>query len=339
MSIHWDALKKRWRFEFKRVVGGRRHRATRLLPPGWNRTKADAFDRKETARLFAAAAGVDGGQVSVEHCVELYLRERAPELKSSKTAAEHLAAIYWSYQSKSIADLADIAREVVAANAKAESPLAPATLRQRLALLKAACRYAWRHHKVSDADPTSSMRLPAVRRRPPVWFDRATMLALARATDRRDARAMLRVGFYSGLRLGEMYACLVTSDALVLDDSKNDEPRIVPLHPRARAAARRYLPLTAPRRTLQRAVERARARIGHPEISTHKTRHSAASAMVAAGVDLYTVGKVLGHKDFRSTQIYAHLATDQLAAAVGKIGQKRPHQGIQKRSDRSKAVA
>jgi site-specific recombinase XerD len=49
----------------------------------------------------------------------------------------------------------------------------------------------------------------------------------------------------------------------------------------------------------------------------------AAGEMVNGGVDLYTVGKVLGHRDARSTQRYAHLTTETLTAAVGTIGKKK----------------
>ena len=47
--------------------------------------------------------------------------------------------------------------------------------------------------------------------------------------------------------------------------------------------------------------------------------------MINAGVDLYTVGGVLGHKSPASTQRYAHLATARLAKALGTVGQKFPH--------------
>lgn len=47
--------------------------------------------------------------------------------------------------------------------------------------------------------------------------------------------------------------------------------------------------------------------------------------MVNAGVDLYTVGAVLGHRDPRSTKRYAHLTARTLADAVGTIGRKVPH--------------
>ena len=48
----------------------------------------------------------------------------------------------------------------------------------------------------------------------------------------------------------------------------------------------------------------------------HDLRHSAASYMVNSGVDLFAVGKVLGHASYQSTQRYSHLANDTLLAAV-----------------------
>jgi integrase len=53
-----------------------------------------------------------------------------------------------------------------------------------------------------------------------------------------------------------------------------------------------------------------------PGLRLHDLRHVSASLLVAASVDLYTVGKILGHRDYRSTQRYAHLANDTLLAAV-----------------------
>ncbi|MFT0547815.1 tyrosine-type recombinase/integrase [Allopusillimonas ginsengisoli] len=71
---------------------------------------------------------------------------------------------------------------------------------------------------------------------------------------------------------------------------------------------------------------RAREKTGMPWLRFHDLRHSAASAMINAGVDLYTVGAVLGHKSAASTKRYSHLATDSLRAALERIGQKNPHQ-------------
>ena len=62
--------------------------------------------------------------------------------------------------------------------------------------------------------------------------------------------------------------------------------------------------------------DNARRKAGMPELRIHDLRHSAASFLAAAGIDLYTIGKVLGHSNYKTTQRYAHLQSDQLIAAV-----------------------
>jgi len=48
----------------------------------------------------------------------------------------------------------------------------------------------------------------------------------------------------------------------------------------------------------------------------HDLRHTFATRLAQAGVDIYTIAKLLGHKDIRMTQRYAHHSTESLGGSV-----------------------
>jgi integrase len=316
MSIRYDSRNKRWRFEFDRYHEGRRHRSSKLLPAGWSRAQADAYDRKEGARLSAIASGIAREEPLIDEAVIHYLADKR-HLKSYRSAVEHLGAIAWAYVGKPVGQLPEVASEVVR-----QSGQSPATVRNRLALLKAACRWAWKKHGLTEHDPTGRMQLPTVKNERHVYATRREMLTICRACTNWETQVAIRVAFYTGMRLGELYRVRSTAGLLVLDESKNGDSRAIPCHPKiAHLAA--SLPLAGKRHTVQAAFHAARMRVGMRHINFHDLRHSAASEMVNAGVPLYDVGKILGHRDTRSTQRYSHLTADRLMAAVIQIGRKR----------------
>lgn len=67
---------------------------------------------------------------------------------------------------------------------------------------------------------------------------------------------------------------------------------------------------------------KAREAAGMPWLHFHDLRHSAATAMIENGVEVYTVGAVLGHKSQASTKRYAHHSTARLESAINKIGRR-----------------
>jgi integrase len=317
MPIIWDKANKRWRFEFDKYIQGARHRTTKLLPRGWSQAQADAFDRTESGRLYAIAAGIQQDDPLIETAVTLYLRDKT-HLKSYKATAEHLAAIYWAYEGKRMSTLKAVADDV----REKSTGLKPATVKQRLAWLKAACRWAWKAHGLTKHDPTGQMVMPTVRNERHTYLSRKQMLQACRACTNWYGQIAIRVAFYSGMRLGEIMSVEVDGDVMILEDTKNGDRRAIPVHPKI-SHLMRFLPLPGPRITIQRSVQRAMRRVGLGDVRFHDLRHSSASEMVNAGVSLYEVGAVLGHRDGKSTQRYAHLRTETLSTAINKIGRKR----------------
>lgn len=327
MSVYRDKARGRFIFEFDRYIEGQRVRARKLLPKAWNQAQADAFDRQETARLYAIATSVERAEFSIEDAVSRYLAGRVPHLKHGREVAAELALIFWAYQGRPLSALADVCK----AYALKSSGLAPATIRKRIRYLSAACRWAWRHHGMGEADPAARVTVPAVKNERQVYIDRRQMLMLARACPHRPTRAAIRIGWYSGMRLSEIERAERDFDAgtFVLRDTKNGEPRIVPMHPRVRGCAR--IPL-ATRYVTSYHFRAARKAVKMQWLHFHDLRHSTASALIQEGVDVYTVGAILGHKSTASTRRYAHLSTAKATDAIERLGRKVPHQVTQKRA-------
>lgn len=75
-------------------------------------------------------------------------------------------------------------------------------------------------------------------------------------------------------------------------------------------------------RNILRAVSRSAARVGieHP-VGVHSLRHSAATAMLEAGVNLKAVSDLLGHADIRmTTNSYGHVSDADARSAMESIG-------------------
>ena len=315
MSISFDRKHQRWRWHFDYTHAGKRHRSSRLLPVGWSKSQAQQYDRDETARAALIVVGQVRPSPSVERAIMQYLKDKSA-LKSFKTAAYHLASAMPHYVGRTFDELPEIAKGL------GSEPHAAATNRQRIALVKAACRHAWKVHGWCDHDPTARMIMPVVNNARQQAPDRRAMLTLARATKHRIARQVIRILFYSGMRLGELWTGVVVGDLYTLPVTKSGRPRVVPLHPKIARSAARLLPLQEDKRNIQAIIQRARKQAGMLGIRIHDIRHGSATAMLAAGVPLNTVGNVLGHLDPRTTKRYEHLVTEPLTAAVATIGRR-----------------
>lgn len=74
-----------------------------------------------------------------------------------------------------------------------------------------------------------------------------------------------------------------------------------------------------PYKSFRTAFERAVLKAAIPNCTFHSLRHTFASRLVMAGVDLPTVKELMGHKDIKMTLRYTFLSSDHKKDAVSKL--------------------
>ena len=70
---------------------------------------------------------------------------------------------------------------------------------------------------------------------------------------------------------------------------------------------------------LQHPWQRLRKAAGLEDVRIHDLRHTYASMAVTNGIDLLTVGKILGHSNYQTTERYAHLADEAVRNASDRV--------------------
>jgi site-specific recombinase XerD len=170
---------------------------------------------------------------------------------------------------------------------------------------------------------------------PTVLSPEEVMRLLAAALPGRD-RTLLDVAYSCGLRLKELVGLQVKDIdsarmVLIIRHGKGQKERLVPLSPRLlevlRAYWRQYRPGTwlfpgvnRPTMALtggavQRLCRRTAKRAGlKKRIYPHVLRHSFATHLLEAGVDLLSVQALLGHSHFNTTAKYLHVSMRRLQA-------------------------
>lgn len=162
---------------------------------------------------------------------------------------------------------------------------------------------------------------------------RGEVARLLEVIDNPKHRVMMMTTYAAGLRVSELVHLDVTdirSDRMLLQvrHGKGDRDRYTLLSPRLLEELRDYwlryrpsswlfpgkkldkpLSVSTPQRVFYRAKEKARIRHGH---GIHSLRHSFGTHLVEAGVDLFTLQKLMGHKSLSTTAKYVHVTSKHL---------------------------
>ena len=208
----------------------------------------------------------------------------------------------------------------------------PATANRYRALISLTYRLAIRNGKVAE-NPARLVphRLEDNARIRFLSPEEETSLRSAIEAKCREHLPELILSLNTGLRLSEQYDLLweyvsFARRTLTIPRSKNGAARHVPLNQaslgalqvlRDRANGSEFVcgGETGPRRWFEPAVKAAK--IAH--FTWHCLRHTFASRLVMAGVDIRTVQELLGHKTIAMTVRYSHLAPKHTLAAVERL--------------------
>lgn len=153
-------------------------------------------------------------------------------------------------------------------------------------------------------------------------------------------RTFLLTLYAAGLRLSEA-AQLTIPDIdghrmlLAVRCGKGQKDRLVPLSPRLLTELRAYWkevrspkylfpgktfqrPLSST--TIQKTFKAAAVKAGiRKRVTPHTLRHSYATGLLEAGVDLLTIGQLLGHKSFSTTMVYLHVRRPHLDSTPSPV--------------------
>lgn len=313
MSIHWNEKANCYDWSFKRTVDGQRHRFTKRLPSGWTETQAKRYDEQETARTYARLA--TGRRVpAIAIVVDLYLRERVPQLKDGINSARNLAHLLPYIEGKGLDQLGVVCRSY-------RPKLKPATIRQRLATLRAAAFYALKHHQIGKREWLDAIAMPSVDNARNIFLSRREVLTLARACKHPPTRALVLMTFATGSRPGELHA-MTPGDGYFEKVLKNGDRQRLPVPLRFRYLMR-WWPMQWSYTAVSKQFRAARNSVGMDHVNLHDLRHSTASALIEAGSTLAEVGLVLNHKSPQATKRYTHLSTDAKQRVLERLWQKR----------------
>lgn len=293
-----------------------------LTPKEWSQRHLSDLRRRVDSGDLAEASLARTGEV-FGHFLG-WLKEDHPELR---TLSQIDAALLRSYQ---------LARGAVQPGLWSRRARAK-TVNTEISLLSPAFRQAVRDGILARNPLEGLHRLKEKDSRPARELSPAQAAKLLQAAGETDAALVpYLVGYlYTGARRSELYAVewadvdlrrgMLKLQNLKTHRDAGDRWRPIPIHRELDPVlrARRFLPgpwPAIPDQSLRNRFLRLTRAARMPWLTRlHDLRHTFASILISEGADLFTVGKLLGHRDPKTTTRYAHLQREALIRAVAKV--------------------
>ena len=223
-----------------------------------------------------------------------------------------------------------------------EQGIEAAARARKLSAIKSFYKYLTVRTKQLQENPVADLEYPKLRKSLPRYLtleQSAALLAAVSGQNEKRDYAILMIFLNCGIRRSELVGLNLTD---VYEDrlrvvGKGNKERFVYFGTSCRKAIDDYLvernkkvlsdnralfgsrdgnriSVTAVHRLVKKAL--LQAGLDPEQFSAHKLRHTAATLMLANGVDVKTVQEVLGHENLNTTQIYTHIESTELKIAA-----------------------
>ncbi len=272
---------------------------------------------------------------TISYLIAKYMEDRV-STKASNTLArdkslrEHIIANFGAYL------LAEVTSEMVSEyrTKRYAEKKSVATVNRELTFLRNAYNVAIRHYKWCFVNPVSSLKFDGEKSGRDRWLTVEQETALLSKCEGR-LHEIVRLVLNTGLRQDEVLSLTRAGVDLfrrtVTVRGKGDKIRTIPLNTAALEILKvkmktRHISsdLVFPsgagtkiiRQRLVRAFSKAVKDAELVDFHFHDLRHTFATRLAQAGVDLYKIAKLLGHNDVSTTQRYAHHCPESLRSSV-----------------------
>lgn len=211
----------------------------------------------------------------------------------------------------------------------------PATINRELAMLSKAFNLAVKEWEWIKENPLSKVPKEKENNERDRWLTDNDEKRLLENSPQ-WLRDIIVFDLHTGLRKGELLSLQwnrvdIFRKTIIIQESKNGKPRTIPLNQIAldilmeKSKIRNIkhnLVFTSSVGTkidsdnLGRAIESVLEKVDIQDFHFHDLRHTFATRLAQRGIDIYKISKLLGHKDIRMTQRYAHHCPESLRDGV-----------------------
>jgi len=266
---------------------------------------------------------------------------------------KELIRFYDFLSSKNILDINLISTRIVRQyfyHAKEKRGLGSATISKIIATVKSFFNYL-EEEDITIKNPTRKIRVPKKINRIPSVMSKYEVDLIIRSVDfaplrcRRNAlrdKLILSLLYYTGIRKSELLGLNWTDinlskSSVIIRRGKGGKDRLIPLHKEVTRLLDQYLDKRLPLKTDALIIGEQGRRmckcsfvnllkmyfalsgLKRKGYTAHSFRHSFATHLIEAGVDLFKVQKLLGHASLDTTKIYINFNSTQMARAVDRL--------------------